>query len=87
MYWTRNIEGRGNNDYKLDDGPDNDKPVKSAAPASCNVIMGGTITPACLQELYGIPRTPATQKSNTLLVTGYVDQFPQRSDLAVSDLF
>ncbi|KAJ6451836.1 subtilisin-like protein [Mycena vitilis] len=51
--------------------------------ASCNSSdPAGIITPTCLQELYGIPTTPATETSNTLLVTGYVDQWAQRADLA-----
>lgn len=53
---------------------------KRAIPASCN----STITPACLQDIYGIPATPATEKSNTLLVTAYVEQFAQKADLTVA---
>ncbi|KAJ6448227.1 subtilisin-like protein [Mycena vitilis] len=50
--------------------------------ASCNSSdPAGRITPKCLQDLYGIPTTPATEPSNTLLVTGYVDQWAQRADL------
>ncbi|KAJ7764320.1 family S53 protease-like protein [Mycena metata] len=58
---------------------------KHAPPASCNVdsdLITGVITPACLQSIYGIPRTPATEKSNTLLVTGYVGQYAQSADLS-----
>ncbi|KAJ7107680.1 family S53 protease-like protein [Mycena epipterygia] len=40
-----------------------------------------TITPTCLQTLYGIPLTPATQTSNTLLVTGYAENWPQTAAL------
>ena len=50
---------------------------------SCDVLTGGTITPACLQALYGIPKTPVTMPNNTLLVPGYSDMFPQREDLEV----
>ncbi|KAJ6603478.1 subtilisin-like protein [Mycena vulgaris] len=40
--------------------------------ASCDTsLASGVITPACLQDLYGIPTTPATESNNTLLVTGY----------------
>ncbi|EJD45531.1 family S53 protease [Auricularia subglabra TFB-10046 SS5] len=39
------------------------------------------ITPACLQEFYGIPTTPATQASNTLGVSGLIDQFANQADL------
>ena len=53
---------------------------KRDIPASCN----STITPTCLQDLYGIPATPATQTSNTLLVTAYQDEFAETADLSVS---
>ncbi|KAI0344586.1 family S53 protease [Trametopsis cervina] len=46
-------------------------------PASCDSI----ITPACLQALYGIPATPATQSSNTLGVAGFIDEFANEADL------
>ncbi|KAF8160451.1 family S53 protease [Mycena galopus ATCC 62051] len=46
-------------------------------PDSC----ASTMTPACLQELYGIPTTPATQKSNTLGVAGFIDQWANQADL------
>ncbi|KAJ7884129.1 Pro-kumamolisin, activation domain-containing protein [Mycena olivaceomarginata] len=53
------------------------------APASCDSsVPTGVITPACLQDLYGIPTVPATQKSNALLVTAYVEQYAQTADLA-----
>ncbi|KAJ7731324.1 family S53 protease-like protein [Mycena maculata] len=56
---------------------------KRATPAaSCNSdLPSGVVTPACLQALYGIPTTPATQKKNALLVTAYEDQFAQKADL------
>ncbi|PBK70051.1 family S53 protease [Armillaria solidipes] len=47
------------------------------APSSCNSV----VTPACLQDLYNIPSTPATQLTNRLGVSGFIDQFPQRVDL------
>ncbi|KAL0060652.1 hypothetical protein AAF712_012529 [Marasmius tenuissimus] len=47
------------------------------APTSCN----NDVTPACLQALYGIPTTPATQSSNRLGVTGFIDQWAQNADL------
>lgn len=53
---------------------------KRAVPESCN----STITPSCLQELYGIPATPATEQSNTLLVTAYGGEFAENADVAVS---
>jgi tripeptidyl-peptidase-1 len=53
---------------------------------SCNSTdPAGVITLACLQDLYGIPATPATETSNTLLVTGYVDEWAQISDFTVRD--
>ncbi|KAF5352136.1 hypothetical protein D9758_009234 [Tetrapyrgos nigripes] len=47
------------------------------APDDCN----GLVTPACLQSLYGIPATPATQSSNMIGVSGFVNQFAQNEDL------
>ncbi|SJL05011.1 related to Tripeptidyl-peptidase sed3 [Armillaria ostoyae] len=47
------------------------------APSSCNSV----VTPACLQDLYNIPSTPATQLTNRLGVSGFDDQFAQRADL------
>ncbi|KAF8142713.1 family S53 protease-like protein [Mycena galopus ATCC 62051] len=55
---------------------------KRDTPASCNSSeASGVVTPSCLQDLYGIPTTPATQSSNTLLVTGYVDEWAETADL------
>ncbi|KAI0066334.1 subtilisin-like protein [Artomyces pyxidatus] len=51
--------------------------TSDAAPASCNTA----ITPSCVQELYGIPTTPATQSSNTLAVSGFIGQFANEADL------
>lgn len=51
----------------------------ATVPASCTT----TITPACLQALYGIPATPATHKTNTLGVSGFIDQFANSADLKV----
>ncbi|KAJ6467910.1 family S53 protease-like protein [Mycena sanguinolenta] len=51
--------------------------------ASCNTSdPAGVITPTCLQELYGIPSTPATETSNALLVTGYEFEWAQQADLS-----
>ncbi|KAK7439369.1 hypothetical protein VKT23_017593 [Stygiomarasmius scandens] len=47
------------------------------APSSCNSV----VTPACLEALYGIPTTRATQSSNKLGVSGFIDQFAQNADL------
>ncbi|KAI0812367.1 family S53 protease [Irpex lacteus] len=49
----------------------------AAVPASC----ASTITPTCLQDLYGIPATPATHSSNTLGVAGFIQQFANQADL------
>ncbi|KAJ7908854.1 subtilisin-like protein [Mycena leptocephala] len=56
---------------------------KRGAPASCT-LGSFLIGPACVQDLYGIPTTPATASStgkNTLLVTGYQDEFANADDL------
>ena len=39
------------------------------------------MTPTCLQDLYQIPTTPATQSSNVLGVSGFIDQFANEADL------
>ncbi|KAF7336459.1 Tripeptidyl-peptidase sed3 [Mycena sanguinolenta] len=52
-------------------------PGSDDLPGSCT----STMTPACLQELYGIPTTSATQKSNRLGVAGFLDQFANQEDL------
>ncbi|KAF8208582.1 family S53 protease [Mycena galopus ATCC 62051] len=61
----------------------NDRPsvnaslLPDAVPASCAT----TVTPACLQAMYGIPTTPATQKTNSIAVAGFIEQFAQTADL------
>ncbi|KAJ7077034.1 peptidase S8/S53 domain-containing protein [Mycena epipterygia] len=56
---------------------------KRGPAASCNSsLVSGIVTPTCLQELYGIPPTPATEKNNALLVTGYKEEWAQTADLA-----
>ncbi|KAH8111226.1 family S53 protease [Phellopilus nigrolimitatus] len=40
------------------------------------------ITPRCLQTLYGIPATLASQSSNVLGVSGYNNQFANQQDLS-----
>ncbi|KZV99446.1 hypothetical protein EXIGLDRAFT_712134 [Exidia glandulosa HHB12029] len=57
-----------------------DNPIskRQSIPAGCD----STITPACLQALYGIPTTPATQSTNVLGVSGFIQQFANRQDLA-----
>lgn len=41
------------------------------------------MTPACLQTLYSIPTTAATNKSNSMGVTGYDDQYANTADLTL----
>ncbi|KAK6971675.1 family S53 protease-like protein [Favolaschia claudopus] len=54
----------------------------ATAPVDCDTIdPENNITPACLQNLYNIPTTPATQGNNTLLVTGYVEEWAEVDDL------
>ncbi|KAI0062174.1 family S53 protease [Artomyces pyxidatus] len=48
-----------------------------AASASCE----NEFTPACIQELYGIPTKRATQESNHLAVTGSLGNFANKADL------
>ncbi|KAJ7916065.1 peptidase S8/S53 domain-containing protein [Mycena leptocephala] len=50
-----------------------------ATAASCAT----TITPACLQSLYKIPTTAATEpkSKNSIAVAGFIDQFARRADL------
>ncbi|KAF7357217.1 Family S53 protease [Mycena sanguinolenta] len=51
--------------------------VSTDASSSC----ASKVTPACLQSLYGIPTTPATQTSNTIAVAGFIDQYANAADL------
>ena len=53
----------------------------STAVAGCNTKA---IDPTCLQNLYGIPTTLATQSSNTLAVSGFINEFANKADLSVS---
>ncbi|KAK6971775.1 family S53 protease-like protein [Favolaschia claudopus] len=54
----------------------------ASAPADCNTSDSiNAITPACLQALYNIPTTLATQQNNALMVTGYLDQWASIADL------
>ncbi|KAJ7704957.1 subtilisin-like protein [Mycena rosella] len=50
----------------------------NGVPASCS----SAITPACLQALYEIPATPATEYSNSIAVAGFVNEFARRADLS-----
>ncbi|KAJ7140692.1 family S53 protease-like protein [Mycena epipterygia] len=56
---------------------------KRAVNASCDTNdASGVVTPTCLQDMYGIPTTPATQSTNAVLVTAYEGQFAQAADLS-----
>ncbi|KZT41769.1 family S53 protease [Sistotremastrum suecicum HHB10207 ss-3] len=50
---------------------------RRAIPASCAT----TITPACIQAIYGVPTTKATSSTVKLGVSGFIDQFAQTADL------
>ncbi|KAH8108266.1 family S53 protease-like protein [Phellopilus nigrolimitatus] len=50
---------------------------RASVPSSCD----STITPACLQALYGIPTTLATENSSTLGVSGFIEQYANQADL------
>lgn len=47
-----------------------------------NTNCSKAVLPACLQSLYNIPATPAIQRSNWLLVTGFGRQYAQEADLS-----
>ncbi|KAI0644035.1 family S53 protease-like protein [Trametes meyenii] len=49
----------------------------ATVPSSCK----NTITPQCLQALYGIPTTRASVSTNTLAVSGFIDEFANQADL------
>ncbi|KAG0239375.1 family S53 protease-like protein [Mortierella sp. GBAus27b] len=46
---------------------------------SCN----NQVTPLCLQSMYGIPTTRATQSRNTIAVPGFLNEFANKADLAL----
>ncbi|KAF7324468.1 Subtilisin-like protein [Mycena sanguinolenta] len=52
-------------------------PTPAAAAAGCS----STITPTCLQSMYQIPTTAATNKTNFIGVAGFDDQFANQADL------
>lgn len=56
--------------------------TRADVPSSC----ASTVTPACLQALYGIPITPATHSSNVLGVSGFIDEWVGNTDLEASVL-
>ncbi|KAJ7028409.1 family S53 protease [Mycena alexandri] len=58
--------------------------ISTPKPAAINPDASScatTVTPACLQTLYSIPTAAATQKTNSIAVAGFIDQFARRADL------
>ncbi|THH32196.1 hypothetical protein EUX98_g1969 [Antrodiella citrinella] len=51
--------------------------TSNAVPSSC----ANTVTPACVQALYDVPTTPATESSNTIGVSGFIEQYANSADL------
>ena len=49
--------------------------------AAVNASCYETTTPACIQELYGIPTALATQSTNKLFVSGFEGQWANQEDL------
>ncbi|KIP04581.1 hypothetical protein PHLGIDRAFT_25524 [Phlebiopsis gigantea 11061_1 CR5-6] len=56
------------------------KPAKRAIEplATCSTTA---VTPACVESIYGIPKTLATSTSNTLAVSGFIEQYANKADL------
>ena len=86
----RNGGGSGNNAKKGGKGTSSGSSTGSGASgvtgasgqavdASCDQV----ITPTCLQTLYGIPTTAATNQDNQLGVSGFIEQFANKNDLQV----
>ncbi|KAJ6554255.1 family S53 protease [Mycena capillaripes] len=50
-------------------------------PAATAASCSRTITPSCLQTMYGIPTKAATNKTNAIGVAGFGDQFANKADL------
>ncbi|KAJ7312738.1 family S53 protease [Mycena albidolilacea] len=57
------------------------KPPTSLASISADCRVSSSWTPACLQELYGIPSTPAKPAANVLGVSGFNNDFANKRDL------
>ncbi|KZT10837.1 family S53 protease-like protein [Laetiporus sulphureus 93-53] len=53
----------------------------SIATSDVSASCAHEITPSCLQSLYGIPTTSASNSSNTLGVSGFINQFANQADL------
>ena len=63
--------------------PFTSEPAKRAIEplATCSTTA---VTPACVESIYGIPKTLATSSSNGLAVSGFIDQYANSADLKVS---
>ncbi|KAJ7455770.1 family S53 protease [Mycena latifolia] len=57
------------------------QPVSAVSSDATAASCATTVTPACLQSLYKIPTTSATESSNSIAVAGFIDQFARRADL------
>ncbi|KAJ6554608.1 family S53 protease [Mycena capillaripes] len=62
-------------------GPKVVAPMAAADNTTANASCDDQVTPACLQALYGIPSTKATQAANVIGVPGFVNQYANRADL------
>ncbi|KZP20560.1 subtilisin-like protein [Athelia psychrophila] len=52
-------------------------PSNPTVPASCHE----TITPTCIQDIYNVPTSPATQSTNKFFVSGLSGQYANKKDL------
>ncbi|KAG0013782.1 hypothetical protein BGZ81_000837 [Podila clonocystis] len=62
------------------------EPVESTQAATAQATSDpcdNAMNPGCLQRLYGIPMTRATQLNNVLAVPGFLQQYANRNDLAM----
>ncbi|KAI0030067.1 family S53 protease-like protein [Vararia minispora EC-137] len=60
-----------------DIAPSNTTTGPHAVPSSCASV----VTPDCLEALYNLPATNATETSNTLGVSGYIGEYANQADL------
>lgn len=65
--------------------PLNAKKASNSPKQKRQSACGDDVDPACLQELYGLPTTAATN-ADPLVVTGYDNQYPSPSDMSVGSL-
>ncbi|KAJ6544649.1 family S53 protease [Mycena vulgaris] len=57
------------------------QPVSAVSSDATAASCATTVTPTCLQSLYKIPTTSATESSNSIAVAGFIEQFARRADL------